>query len=408
MGIDNHIKKIRVDQLRPGMYVHDLNCSWMDHPFVANRFEVRDYKRIDEIRALGVHELYIDIRKGLAIEPATTLAMEREASVHDLEALVDHGVELPSRVPLAEEIERARQLRKQATAMVRGLMTDLRMGKQIEMERVSPLVVDLADSVLRNPDALLPLVRLKSHDTYTFEHSVATCALMVSFARAMGLERTTIQEIATGALLHDVGKTMVDERIINKPGKLNDAEFDAIKHHVAHGIRILRDTSGISSLAIAVAGEHHERYDGSGYPDRLQGGQISQFGRMGAIVDVYDALTSNRAYRQAMSPTATLGRLLEWSKDQFDPALVQAFIRTLGIYPTGSLVKLASGRLAVVVEQHAEKSTRPRVKVIFHAGQQCYLPPEELDLAQAHCQDQIVGHENFSDWRIDPARWLPV
>lgn len=274
------------------------------------------------------------------------------------------------------------------------------------MELVEPLVGRMVDSIFRNQDALLPLARLKQHDNYTFQHSVSVCALLVAFARGLGLERELIKQVAIGGLLHDVGKAKVPDAILNKPAKLSDAEFTKMKSHVVQSIIILQNTPGISQIALDVAGQHHERYDGSGYPNKLKGEEISFYGRMGAIVDVYDALTSERVYHKGMAPTGALGRLLEWSRYHFDPDLVRAYVRAVGIYPTGSLVRLLSGRLGVVTEQHASKPMQPKVRVMFHGVHKRYLPPEILDLARPGCQDRIEGHEEFSDWDIDPETWV--
>ncbi|MBS0555361.1 MAG: HD-GYP domain-containing protein, partial [Proteobacteria bacterium] len=280
----------------------------------------------------------------------------------------------------------------------------IRLGKQIELEKIEPLVERMVDSIFRDQDALLPLARLKEHDSYTFQHSVSVCALMTAFARTLELPREIIREIAIGALLHDVGKARVPDEILNKPAKLTDAEFDKMKNHVVQSKIILQATPGISDIALDVAAQHHERHDGTGYPNKLKGEAISLYGQMGAIVDVYDALTSNRVYHKGMPPTEALRKILEWSAMHFKPTLVQAFIRSVGIYPTGSLVRLESRRLAVVQAQHADKPMKPTVKVIFHTAGH-YLQPEDVDLRRS--QDQIVGYEDFAAWNIDTARWLP-
>jgi putative nucleotidyltransferase with HDIG domain len=321
--------------------------------------------------------------------------------------IAEAPVEEWRRVALEEEVQRARKLHAEASRVVKGMLRDVRLGKQIELEQVEPVVEQMVDSIFRNQDALLPLARLKEHDNYTFQHSVSVCALLVSFARGLGLERAIIKEIAIGGLLHDVGKAKVPDEILNKPAKLTDAEFARMKSHVVQSIVILQNTPGISQIALDVAGQHHERYDGSGYPNKLKGEEISLYGRMGAIVDVYDALTSDRVYHKGMAPTAALGRLLEWAKFHFDPELVRAYVRSVGIYPTGSLVKLESGRLAVVTEQHEDKPMQPKVRVIFHGVHKRYLPPEMLDLSWKGCQDRILGHEEFETWGIDARRWLP-
>ncbi len=401
------IKLIGVNQLRPGMYVQDVNCSWMDHPFVTNSFLVKDTQRINEIRALGVRELYIDTARGSDVEGegVSVDQLRQDVDARMVEIAQELQIE-PKRIDLGQELARAHVLHSEANRIVRGLIQDVRLGKQVELEQVEPVVESMIDSVFRNQDALLPLARLKDHDNYTFQHSVSVCALLVSFARGLKMERALIKQIAIGGLLHDVGKARVPDEILNKPAKLTEAEFAKMKSHVVQSILILQNTPGISQIALDVAAQHHERFDGTGYPNKLKGEQISLYGRMGAIVDVYDAITSDRVYHKGMTPTAALGRLLEWSKYHFDPDLVRAYIKCVGIYPSGSLVRLESGRLGIVLEQHEDKMMKPRVKVIFHADNKHYLPPEVIDLAWSGCKDKITGHEDFEAWNIDPHRWI--
>lgn len=401
-----NIVKIPVDQLRPGMYVHDVNCGWLDHPFVANHFLVKDRKTIDKLIALGIHDVYIDVSLGQDADGAApTQEQVRQDIQSQLIRIADSGSE-PVRVPVAEESRRAARLHNEANQIVRGMISDIRLGRQIEMEKIEPLVENMVDSIFRNPDALLPLGRLKEHDNYTFQHSVSVCTLMIAFARGLELDRPTIKEIAVGALLHDVGKARVPEAILNKPAKLTEAEFAKMKSHVVQSIIILQHTPGISRIALDVAGQHHERYDGTGYPNRLKGEEISLYGQMGAIVDVYDAITSDRVYHKGMPPTEALGKLIEWSQFHFDPELVRRFIKVVGIYPTGSLVRLASGRLAIVMEQHPDKLMQPVVLVLFNAKSDAYLKPEIVDLGHPAGRDRVIGHESFEAWNIDPKKWL--
>lgn len=396
------IKLIPIDSLQPGMYIHDLNCDWMEHNFMRSRFAVKDEAVLHKVRALGVHEIYIDTVRGLDVVEAPTLEEAAKQVDRQLEAIAVEPAE-PIEPPTLEATTRARDLHRQANLIVRDMLGDIRLGKQIEMEKIEPLVERIIDSIFRDQDALLPLARLKDHDAYTFQHSVSVCALMTAFARTLALPREIIREIAIGALLHDVGKAKVPDGILNKPAKLTDAEFTKMKSHVVQSKIILQNTPGISDIALDVAAQHHERHDGTGYPNKLKGDEISLYGQMGAIVDVYDAITSNRVYHKGMPPTEALRKLLEWSKFHFKPELVQAFIRSVGIYPTGSLVRLESGRLAVVQAQHPEKLLQPQVKLVCDTrGNE--LAPAVLDLRES--LDCIVAHEHFEDWTLDPARWL--
>jgi len=402
------IKKIAIEQLKPGMYIHDINCGWMDHPFMHNHFAVKDDAMVRQLADIGMHDVYIDTNKGLDVSEAQT---EEEVS-HEIDVQIQHiAKEKPVpilSVTVTQEAQRARKLHGEAHRIVKGIISEVRLGQQIELEKVEPLVESMVDSIFRQQDALLPLAHLKNHDEYTFQHSVSVCALMVAFARGLKMPRDVIKEIAIGALLHDVGKAKVPDGILNKPAKLTDAEFDKMKSHVVQSKIILQNTPGISGIALDVAAQHHERFDGTGYPNKLKSDEISIYGQMGAIVDVYDAITSERVYHKGMPPTEALKKLLEWSKFHFNPELVQAFIRTLGIYPSGSLVRLESGRLGVVMQQHEEKLLQPLVKVFYHAEKLYYLPPEEIDLAKRPCTDRIISHESFEKWGIDPAKWLPT
>lgn len=400
------IKKIGIDQLKPGMFIHDLNCGWLDHPFLTNSFPVLDEKTVGRIREVGIREVYIDTVKGADVWLART---QQEVSA-DLDrqmlAIAEAKVVAPISANLSDEGPRARRMHSEANKIVRNLMEDVRLGQQIQVDRLEPLVENMVDSIFRNQDALLPLARLKHHDSYTFEHSVSVCALLVAFARGLKLEREVIKEVAMGGLLHDVGKARVPDTILNKPAKLTDAEFEQMKSHVVQSVVVLQQNPGVSATALAVAGQHHERYDGTGYPNKLVGQDITLHGQMAAIVDVYDAISSDRVYHKGMAPTQALKKLLEWSDHHFDPALVQAFIRSIGIYPTGTLVRLESGRLGVVVEQSEGNLLEPMVRVFYHAGKQYYLPPEMVDLAKS--QDRIAGFETYEKWKIDPYQWLPA
>ena len=400
------IKQIRTDQLQPGMYIHDLNCGWLDHPFVSNAFYVRDRATCDKIVNLGIRELYIDTLKGADVFTARPQAEVNADLERRLQEIARKQPDKAVVVELRDEAARARRLHGEASKLARLVLDDVRLGQPIRIERIDPLVDNMVDSLFRHQDALLPMARLKDLDDYNFEHSVGVAALLIAFGCAMKLPRDDIRQLAIGGLLHDIGKGQVPEAILNKPSRLTDDEYARMQSHVNESLRLIDGVPGVGPIARQVVAEHHERIDGSGYPNRLQGKEISLYGQMAAIVDVYDAITSDKVYNRGMPPTQAMKKLLEWSKHHFDPQLVQTFIRAVGIYPTGALVRLESNRMGVVVEQNEGKLLEPVVRVFYHAGQQHYVPPEIVDLAKV--QDRIASCESYEKWKIDPHQWLPA
>lgn len=402
------IKKVPVDGLKPGMFIHDLNCGWMDHPFLRPRFALRSDREIESIAEAGLREVYIDTALGLDASDAPTRE-EVAAEVHEEMRRLAGQAAGPARISAREELVRARRVHAEANRLVRNLLHDVRLGKQVQVEQAEPMVSKITASILCNNGALLSLTRIKSKDGYTFEHSVSVCALMVAFSRGLGLAASAIHEAGIGGLLHDAGKMRTPDEVLNKPGSLSDEEFAIMRHHVVAGRAILQTTPGISGIALDVAVQHHERYDGSGYPQRLRGKEISFYGQMAAIVDVYDAITSDRVYHKALAPTDALRKIFEWSRFHFKPELVHAFTRTVGIYPVGTLVLLESGRLAVVVEQREESLLQPLVRAFYDTRRGSHLNPEDIDLSRPMGHggaDRILGHELPEKWRLDPMKFL--
>ncbi|WP_373974407.1 HD-GYP domain-containing protein [Chitinibacter sp. SCUT-21] len=402
------IKKIPAHALRIGMFIHDLNVDWMNHPFVRNKFVIADDEALAKIMATGVREVYIDITRGLDMPDAPTV----EEVNAELDAQLIQIAEAPApiiQVSFAQELGRAKKIHGHATNVVRNVMRDVRLGKAIELAGVAQVVEDITESVLRNSGALVGLGAIKDKDEYTFLHSVSVCTLMVTFAQSLGLDRDTIRLAGVGGLLHDTGKMKVPNDILNKPGRLSEAEFAIMRSHPEEGWNILRGIEGVEEIPLDITLHHHERLDGTGYPHQLPGEQISRMAQMAAVVDVYDAITSDRCYHKGMTAPEGLRKLWEWSKFHFNPELVQAFMRTVGIYPVGTLVKLESGRLAVVIEQNNAAMLQPIVKAIFSTKSNTYINPVVVDLSRPMGKggaDKIVGHENPEKWRIDVQRFL--
>ena len=393
------LKKIPVKQLRLGMHLHKLEGAWMAHPFWKTKFVIESMEDLRKLHSCGVEEGWIDTALGLDV--AATVDPEPEPAPISRPTPLD-SAQTPSTAPpprgadgerpMAAELKQAAAICNKGRAAVSALFNEARMGRTVDAEQCLPLVEDISGSVLRNPGALVSLARLKTKDDYSYMHSVATCALMVALGRQVGLDEAGCREAGLAGLMHDIGKAMMPLDVLNKPGKLTDAEFTVMRTHPEEGHRMVLGGQGVSEPILDVVLHHHERMDGTGYPHHLPGDQISRLARMGAICDVYDAITSNRPYKSGWDPAQSIARMASW-KGHFDPTLFAAFVQSLGIYPTGSLVRMASGKLAVVVEQNPLSLTSPVVMEFFSTKSQLHIPPRRVDLSRQGTADRIVARE---------------
>lgn len=400
------LKKISVADLRVGMHLHALEGAWIDHPFWRSKFVLRDPADIAKLRTSAVAEVWIDPALGLDV----VFPSEVEASpplpnvVHA--ALRPSSMVAPVTAPvpgaprsLNDELHQAAAICNRGRTAVVAMFNEARMGRSVSAEGALPLVAEISESVQRNPSALISLARLKSKDDYSFMHSVAVCALMVATRRQMGMNDEQCREAGLAGLMHDLGKAVMPLDVLNKPGKLTEAEFALIRTHPERGYLLLKEGQGASDGVLDVVLNHHEKMDGTGYPRRLPAEQISTLARLGAICDVYDAISSNRPYKQAWDPAESIARMASW-KGHFDPVLFGVFVKCLGIYPTGSVVRLESGRLAVVVEQNPNALVSPIVKVFHSTRTDMPIPAKRMDLAAAACNDRITGREVGADQRF--------
>ena len=403
------LKKIPVSRLRPGMFIQELCGDWMSHPFWRAQFKLSGDADLRRIVESGIQHVYIDTDRGLDDVEAVA-ADEVKASVEqEIVAALSAPDDTVLRVPVREEMARARKVHEQAHQVVRSMMGDVRLGKAVSLEDAEPVVEAITGSVLRNSGALLGLIGIKNKDDYTFLHSVSVCTLMIAFGRSLGLAGEDLRQGGIGGLLHDLGKMKVPDEVLNKPGRLTDAEFELIKRHPGDGHAVLLETPGIEAVPLDITRHHHERLDGSGYPDRLAGDAISTMARMAAIVDVYDAITADRCYHKGMPAAEALRKMWEWSSAHFDQKLLQAFMRCVGIYPVGSLVRLESGRLGVVTEQNEASLLTPRLRVFFSTRSNGYIKPELVDMGRKLGNgggDRILSAEVPEKWGVDPQRFL--
>jgi HD-GYP domain-containing protein (c-di-GMP phosphodiesterase class II) len=398
----NMLKKICVDQLTVGMHLKEFCGSWIEHPFWRTGFVITDPKDIASILASSIKEVWIDASKGLDV-PNGQFAVSEADSDAQVEAELQLAVTEKRQVApvsTALELERAAKICQQSKQAVISMFQEARMGKAVDTGGAQRLVEEISDSVARNPGALISLARLKTADDYTYMHSVAVCAMMVALSNQLGLDEEQTRLAGLSGLMHDLGKAMMPMEVLNKPGKLTDAEFAIIKSHPVEGHRLLLTGRDVAPMVLDVCLHHHEKTDGSGYPKGLKGDQISLFAKMGAVCDVYDAITSNRPYKAGWDPAESLRTMAEWSNGHFDVKVFQAFVKSLGIYPIGSLVRLTSGRLGVVMEQTGKSLTTPMIKVFFSTKSNMRIVPTLVDLSSLSTNERIVSREDPAKWRF--------
>lgn len=408
------LRKVSLELLRPGMFIDDLRVPWLSHPFFRKRFVIKDQRTIDRLRQEGIREVVIDVKQGLDVDPAMLPKIHEEdrkrfafLDQRFREITEQRTERFRDTVTLDEERNRLQYFQQEAMQTVQGLMDDIRAGQSIDLARAEPTIEKLIRSVQRHPDALIPMLRMKDHPGYDSQHSLSVASMVVALGNTLGVNEASLRELAFGALLQDVGKARIPDDILQKPDRLTAYETRWMRRHVFESQLILEDTPGMTEMMLDIVAHHHERLDGTGYPHALSGDQIPLHAQLAAIVDVYDALTSDRPFQQRTEPTEALRQLYGMTATHFSEDLIKAFVRTVGVYPVGSLVRLDSGYLAVVIEENSIDLLKPRVCVMFDPRIDRYIRPYLLDLGRRMEPPTIVGFESYARWGIDPRRWHP-
>jgi putative nucleotidyltransferase with HDIG domain len=382
--------------------VDTLGGNWLDHPFWRSAFNLIDPKDLQAIHDAGIRDVWIDTSRGLDVQTTS----EAEAVIEVTSpAATEPQPTVIEQIPLEDELETARETLKLAREATVSMFQEARMGNSIKIAEAAPLVEEISQSVARNPGAMLSLTRLKNKDDYTYLHSVAVCALMIALGRQLNYQGD-IQSLGMAGLLHDVGKMAIPEDVLNKPGRLSDNEFRIIQEHPLRGWEMLKTSFDVDEVSLDVCLHHHERVDGRGYPDKLGDADIALAAKMGAVCDVYDAITSDRCYKKGWEPGEALKKMAEWKDGHFDESVFHAFVKTIGIYPTGTLLRLKSGRLAVVIDQSPHNLLTPRIKVFFSCNSHAPIPPKVIDLARSG--ETIESIEQPETWGLERAQVMAM
>lgn len=379
------IKKVSVQDLKEGMYVCDFDRPWLETGFLFHHFLIKTDKQIEKIRRYCSH-VYIDTDKGEDVMTAVSAGEADKKIEQEMKETIQQTlIREPSpedKINFDIEIKEAKKAYTQSKEVIKNVMHDIRMGRIISSGDAKKAVNNMTDSIMRNRDALLCLTQLKSKDEYTSFHSINVCILCLAFGRHMGYSEIELKSLGIGALLHDTGKMKIPQEILNKPGNLTDNEFEIMKKHPVYSAEILGKTAGIPQKSIVVAIQHHERHNGTGYPNGLKGEQIDVFGSLSSIADVYDAITSNRVYHNALLPHEALKRMYEWGEKDFHKGLIEQFIKCVGIYPPGTVIKLQTGEIGIVISVNRANVLKPRVAVVIDSQNKRYTPPKTLDMSK--------------------------
>jgi putative nucleotidyltransferase with HDIG domain len=403
-------KQIRIDELTLGMVIEKLDRSWLSTPFFCHKMTITSTKQIAQLKACGVQTLVVSVEAEAVREEVPTQSTHADDSVPPRHETVDPvPTPAPTQVPFEEELPAAKQVYQAAKTIVQNAMQDVRLGRAINVDAVKDVITDMTESVFRNPDALPSLSRLKQFDEYTFYHSVNTALLAMSLGRSLGFDQSMIHLAGVGTLLHDIGKMKVPLELLNKPGRFEPHEMEIVKQHVLRGVEVLSNQTGLGETYIQPALEHHERVNGAGYPHRRAHQDISKVGLITAVVDIYDAMTSDRCYHKGKPAHEVLQLLYRLSLEgHLDPTLVQRFIQVVGVYPVGSLVELTTGETGIVKRINHDAPLAPVLLFVKSAGNTLLSHPQEEDLSQQtktpHKSIKAVLHPHQTG--IDPALYL--
>ena len=391
------LKKINVQNARLGMFIHELCGGWLSHPFWRKAFKLEKQRDLDSLQGCGIEEIWIDTGKGLDVEPEPHSVKEDAGNM--LQGTAEAPKKIERHVAFHEENQAAKKIHAKARETVALVFKRAHIGNVLLIDEAITMVDEITQTVSRNSGAFLNLTRLKNKNDHVYQHSVAVCSLMIALGKQMGMEGDILKCLGMAGLLHDIGTVGISDEVLNKPDRLTDEEFNIIKTHPQRGWEILSASHDMDEMILDVCLHHHERTDGSGYPEKLSGDALPLFSRMASVCDVYDSMISGRSYKKAATPADAIRKMTELLDGQLDQMVFRAFVKTVGIYPTGTLVKLKSGRLAVVSDQTARSLTTPVVKVFFSTKANAPISPELVDLSKM--PDSIVNVENPDNWKFD-------
>ena len=408
-------KQLKVSELQVGMYVSRLDRPWLETPFLIQGIRINNKKDIDILNNY-CKKVYIDTektRQSHGMEHRSGIDRRGSMPITGTSNLSFPGnkIEYVEKTTVKEELGIAKKLNKEISSVIREIMDDAKYGRKINTRETLKAVRKMKESILRNPNAFMLLRLIKDKDTYTYSHCLHVSGLCIAFGRHLGLSSETLDELAIGALLSDIGKLRLPSEILNKPDRLTEVEFEEVKKHVVHSIEIMEEAGNMNRASIEIAATHHERFDGSGYLRGMNGPQIPVLGRVAAIADCYDAMTSDKIYKSAISPYEAIRQLYGMRDVLFQDSLVENFIQMIGIYPTGAIVELSTGQVGIVISQNQLRRLRPTVMLVLDMDKQ---PMDAAPIIDLHKQTEdsdgnpleIIKELEPGTFNVDPKEYF--
>lgn len=385
VGNKTDVIKVPVPRLSLGMFVTAVDSQGKVN--IANPGQIKSREAIRKLTKNGIKFVWVDVERS-----SEDCGLKKKSATPPTK---------PKKVTREQSQEKAKRLMQEAKGLVKKVLSETFEGKAVQVEPFEDLAENMIESVMLDADAFKCISALRSKDAYLLEHSINVAFLLVTFGKYLKLEREVLKHLAVGGILHDIGKVRVDNKILHKPGRLTPEEFEHMKLHQVYAKEILSETEGLSQISHDVCLMHHEKIDGNGYPNGLKGDELTLHGRMSCIVDIFDALTATRCYKEAMSPAAAFKILLSLTPFHLDEKLVYEFIRCIGVYPVGSLVQLSDGRIGIVWDAKDRDALHPILKCFYSIKHKRYTEVAMIDLSKSELH--IERGISPSTLEVDPS-----
>ena len=394
--------KIPSDKLVAGMFVADLDRSWIGTPFLFQGFLIENDEHLMQVRQYCKYVLVEpELSTSKAQDAISKFGDNPEKSTHhhfhffedsfsddasDLKlqaTFVPDSIKLTpfhNIVPIDAELAPAGSAYARTAEVLSNLFKDFASDNLLDLQEVDSVVRDMVDSMVRNPDALMLISRMLQEDKTVYGHGINVAIYLVALGRHLSLPKDMLESLGTLGLLLDIGKTRLPHELLHKEGRLTCEEFETVKSHVSICLDILKNLPDVHPDVLEGVAQHHERENGSGYPTGLSNGNISLFGRMAAIADSFSAMTSPRPYAKVIPAYEALQVMANFGRDLYHPPIVEQFIRAIGIFPVGSMVELTTGEVGIVISHSKVRRLKPRLLIISHKDKTPSQSPTTLDL----------------------------